>query len=227
MGNSSDIVKRIGYRLRFLRQNAGLSQAEVAERANLSRSFLTRIENGSVEASLSSLAQLAVALGVGMAQILGEAPIAEHPETAKLRLAESFVRQIEGVPVRNLGRVPIEASRWSAQGGNGGMINVPYDWTAGRDTNTLFVVVAGDDSLHDDGIPAGSFVLVDANDGVEPKPGDKVLVRTGGIVRLEVWPTLLGAVSSDRGGLAGNDGSDELFSVLGIVLVSWTQHKRS
>jgi transcriptional regulator with XRE-family HTH domain len=60
----------VGARIRRLRRTRGWSQATLAERAGLGRITVTRIELGTQDASLSTLAALATALGVPLRALL-------------------------------------------------------------------------------------------------------------------------------------------------------------
>jgi transcriptional regulator with XRE-family HTH domain len=60
----------IGQRLRSLRQERALSQLEAAERAGLSRSFISMVESGSAEIALSRLIRLADVYGVLITELL-------------------------------------------------------------------------------------------------------------------------------------------------------------
>jgi transcriptional regulator with XRE-family HTH domain len=222
MKHGSDINQRLGYRLRLLRENAGLTQQQLADLvAPMHRSYLSRIEDGSVDVPLWRLERLAKALGVKVNQILGEEPIAETALSAGIRMLDDMVAQIHGVKVRRLGTVPIEARRWKPQGKDGDVIEVLYGWTGGRDPSTLFVVEAADDSLLEHDIPQGHLVLVHAYDGTEPRPGDRVLVQAGDMIRLVVWPTLIGFAA--RGSQVHHVG--DVFVILGIVLATWAKLK--
>ena len=59
-----DICKSFGQRLRALRLELGLSQATLAERANVTPEYISRIERGAVGPSMEVIAKLAHALGV-------------------------------------------------------------------------------------------------------------------------------------------------------------------
>jgi DNA-binding XRE family transcriptional regulator len=56
--------RRLGLRLRHLREQAGLTQQEAAERAGLHPVAVTRLENGKQNATLSTLVCLASAYRV-------------------------------------------------------------------------------------------------------------------------------------------------------------------
>ncbi|EMR12279.1 transcriptional regulator [Methylophaga lonarensis MPL] len=64
--------KHLGNTLRSIRLDNGLTIAEVAERANLSRGMLSKIENGLTSPSLDKLEQLANALGVTLSRLFND-----------------------------------------------------------------------------------------------------------------------------------------------------------
>ncbi|MCS6864824.1 MAG: helix-turn-helix transcriptional regulator [Gemmataceae bacterium] len=67
------LSKNIAYRLRTLREAAGLSQQEVAERADLSLSLITKIEQArKADPRASTLIALAEALGVRPGQLIDD-----------------------------------------------------------------------------------------------------------------------------------------------------------
>lgn len=59
----------LGNTIRQLRQEHGLTIAEISERAGISRGMLSKIENGITSASLETLEQLANALGVTISRL--------------------------------------------------------------------------------------------------------------------------------------------------------------
>ncbi|MDO3013328.1 helix-turn-helix transcriptional regulator [Mycobacteroides abscessus subsp. abscessus] len=74
----SDVVKlnedavhaRLGARVRELREERQLSQAELAYRADINRVTLARIETGRTGVSVAVLARLALAMGVNPAVLI-------------------------------------------------------------------------------------------------------------------------------------------------------------
>lgn len=65
------LSKNIAYRLRALREAAGLSQQEVAERADLSLSLVTKMEQArKADPRASTILALAAALGVRPGQLI-------------------------------------------------------------------------------------------------------------------------------------------------------------
>ena len=64
------IKKKLGVRISQLRLEAGMTQAKLAEKANLSIDSLSRIERGDRAPSLESLEKIAEALGNDPAELL-------------------------------------------------------------------------------------------------------------------------------------------------------------
>jgi len=72
--DSATVLERIGRRLREVRQARGLSLAQVAETAGLTRGFLSQVELGDASPSVSSLVRLASALGIEVSELF-ERPV--------------------------------------------------------------------------------------------------------------------------------------------------------
>lgn len=67
----ADLRGRLGDRLRQLRQARRLTQEQLAERAGLSNKFVGEVERGKGNPTLTTLAALSEALGVGLVDLLG------------------------------------------------------------------------------------------------------------------------------------------------------------
>ncbi len=65
-------IQRFGKQLQRLRTSRGLTQEQLAVTAGLSRTFLTRLELGQHDPSLSTLVRVAKALRVSVTELLGE-----------------------------------------------------------------------------------------------------------------------------------------------------------
>ena len=65
-------IQRVGKHLQRLRSRRALTQEQLAVTAGLSRTFLTRLELGQHDPSLSTLVRLAKALRVSVTELLGE-----------------------------------------------------------------------------------------------------------------------------------------------------------
>lgn len=96
------------------REQRGLSQAELARRAGISQSNLTRLERGERGFTVSTLAKIAAGLRMTPADLLGELPDKPKPtrsEKAFFRVCEKlrdrdadFLRALEDV-IKALDRV--------------------------------------------------------------------------------------------------------------------------
>jgi transcriptional regulator with XRE-family HTH domain len=66
----SPTPKQMGARIRRLRKGKGMSQAILAKRAHLTRVYITRLEAGRQDPSLSTINALAKGLGVPVTALL-------------------------------------------------------------------------------------------------------------------------------------------------------------
>jgi transcriptional regulator with XRE-family HTH domain len=66
----AEIVRRFSDRLRSLRREKGMTQAELARRASMSESYLRRLESASAAPGIDLLDRLATALGVPPTDLL-------------------------------------------------------------------------------------------------------------------------------------------------------------
>lgn len=63
-------LKKVGKRIKFLREEKGLSQEELACDANVSRSTISMIETAQNDITLTKIKRIAVALGVEPYELL-------------------------------------------------------------------------------------------------------------------------------------------------------------
>ena len=63
---------QIGPRIRALRLASDLTQTELADRANLTKGFISQLENGQTSISVDSLADILDALGVSLSEFFSE-----------------------------------------------------------------------------------------------------------------------------------------------------------
>jgi transcriptional regulator with XRE-family HTH domain len=89
--------ERVRSRLRALRVERGLSQEEVAVRAGMAASTLSRLESGARRLALDHLAPLAGALGVEVGELLG-------PVTGRDPRVRERPRTVEGIVIHPLSR---------------------------------------------------------------------------------------------------------------------------
>lgn len=99
----------VGNRIAGLRHNAGLTQAQLAERIGVSETTIAAYEQGR-RGKLDTLQAIATELRVQVEVLLGTGPAAsERPEVAQLL---HIARGLEPDAVRELSRL----ARWMAEG---------------------------------------------------------------------------------------------------------------
>ena len=64
-------AREMGKRLKKLRESRGMSQAALAEKAELSRGYLIRLEAGRQDPTLGTLERLAEALDMPLRKLIG------------------------------------------------------------------------------------------------------------------------------------------------------------
>jgi CheY-like chemotaxis protein len=95
-----DVKKEFGSVIKIRRTRLGLSQEALAERADLHRTYVTDIERGTRNLTLESIAKLAGALGVSLADLFRPVDAASSPPAAAnnpldLLLVEDNPRDVE------------------------------------------------------------------------------------------------------------------------------------
>ena len=65
-----EVQRSLGERIRALRKSQGLTQETLAERAELHVTYISGVENGSRNPSLTALASLAKGFGISLAQLM-------------------------------------------------------------------------------------------------------------------------------------------------------------
>ena len=74
------VVKRFGARLREVRQSRGMTQGQLAEKADVSQAYVGRLERGGAAPGIDLVARLAAALGTTVADLFPE-PAEADPAT--------------------------------------------------------------------------------------------------------------------------------------------------
>ena len=79
---ATDLPKRLGKRIRELRNRGGITQAQLADRVDISHEFLSRLERGLKAPSLDTSEKIATALGISLSELFdfGEVPAGEKEE---------------------------------------------------------------------------------------------------------------------------------------------------
>jgi transcriptional regulator with XRE-family HTH domain len=86
------------HRLRTLRRQQSLSLEQLGERTGLTKSYLSKLERGLSEPSISTVLRLAEAYGVGVSQLVGGGDGAAQDEVVSLvRVADREVLQRRGL----------------------------------------------------------------------------------------------------------------------------------
>lgn len=82
-----------GLRLRELRAQAGLTQEDLAERCGLFRTYLSRIETGTANPTLTMIHALAASLGVPVTALFTAEAVTVAPRRKPARPARGRVRR--------------------------------------------------------------------------------------------------------------------------------------
>lgn len=72
MESNSEILIKFGKRVRELRKKEGLSQEELAHKANLHRTYIGMIERAEKNITLSNIAKIANALDTSLSKLFHE-----------------------------------------------------------------------------------------------------------------------------------------------------------
>lgn len=146
----------LGARLRALRTGRGWTLEELAQRADLSKSYLSRLEDGDRQPSIAALLSLAKAHGLPLASLFGP-PEAEAACTV-VRADEALVHQGNGLRYAPLSQAGRTANMQPIR------VSVP----AGRDGDEMYQH-NGEEWLY---VLSGSLCLTLAGETLLLHPGD-------------------------------------------------------
>lgn len=96
------LQKILAIHVRRLRSEADLTQEQLADRCELSRDMISRIERGTISCSLDTVAKLADVLSVPAAVLLGGAPISDNPKSSRERSLQQVFRLLSSVDSKDL-----------------------------------------------------------------------------------------------------------------------------
>ena len=182
------------------RERAGLSQAQLAERIFVARSYISHFESGRSVPDLEQTQRLARALGVTVAELIGETtpprPVDYRAMLEEIeRAARAGITAIEtelrsdsaqsAVPY--YGRVPADSVRWVEAREAGAVESVWDRFLAGRSPNACFTVRVSGNCLLEDGIIDGNMVLCEWANGRPPAQNAIALVRFSDEFTLKHW----------------------------------------
>lgn len=77
--------RTLGWRIRRLRERAGLRQVEVAKKVGLSRGSITNIEAGRQEPTVETVVGLSCLFGVSVGVLVGTEPMPAVPPKVRIR----------------------------------------------------------------------------------------------------------------------------------------------
>jgi len=98
-----NINRLVGKRIRELRKASGMTQAELAEAAELEVETISRLEQGTRGATLDSIDRIAQALGIGLKEFFDFKQI--RPEVIPSRKLLRLYRLLEKLPELELKKV--------------------------------------------------------------------------------------------------------------------------
>lgn len=119
---ADDDAVAIGARIKKFREDKGLTAAELAQTADISRSYLSELENGKGDhkrPSAEVMYRLGKALGISMSELLGRPLITESLQkrpasllafAAQSNLPDSDIEMLASIRFR--GDAPETAERW-------------------------------------------------------------------------------------------------------------------
>jgi len=100
MSNLKDNTN-LGKNIKLLRKQKGLTQVQLAEMVGCSQTMITTCENNRKKPSVSTLAQLADALGVSIDQVIGKTPsLKKDNKIRNPKLLKKF-EQLEQLPAND------------------------------------------------------------------------------------------------------------------------------
>lgn len=201
-----------GQRLRSLRAKANMTQAELAQKLDVSRPAVGSWESGKIRPRLDKLSQIAELFGITVSELMGEETTTERPVRGTSALVPLLGWAHMGEPVDD--------------GELHEVVEVPAEVAAAHPR--AFCVHAQGDCM-DNLYPTDAILLVDHD--MEPVSGCAVLAETvdhGAVVRLYMrgTPTVMLTASSHTGSytdiVAGPD--DDPISCRGRIVWYMRDH---
>lgn len=64
-----NIKEKVGKRIKYLRNQLGMSQEELSDKADIDRTYITSVENGKRNISIVNIEKIANALGVSLSKL--------------------------------------------------------------------------------------------------------------------------------------------------------------
>jgi transcriptional regulator with XRE-family HTH domain len=97
MMNGKDVRELLGKRIQFYRKQRQLSQATLAERANISVTFLSKIERGIKYPTSDTISGITNGLGVELSDLFKQIEISETHQNMLDRLHDDMKQALETI----------------------------------------------------------------------------------------------------------------------------------
>jgi len=95
--NGKDVRELLGKRIQFYRKQRQLSQATLAERANISVTFLSKIERGIKYPTSDTISGIVNGLGVELSDLFQQVEISETHQNMLDRLHDDVIQMLETI----------------------------------------------------------------------------------------------------------------------------------
>lgn len=175
----------IGARIAAWREERRLTQAELARRSFLTRSYIAHLETGRNKPSLDALADIAAALGVPRATLLDGEPPPETADERTARMIEEAITGARGVPVRVRWVAPVGDRRARSVETEERYVRVlEDDLTGARDP---FAILIESSCYLWLGLIPDDYAICDRDPDRKPQDGDVVVVGSQDAVTLMTW----------------------------------------
>lgn len=96
------LQKILAAQVRRYRDDAGLTQEQLADRCDLSRDMISRIERGTISCSLDTVAKLSEVLFISPSVLLGGPTLTEHPKSQREKALQQILRVLDSVETKDL-----------------------------------------------------------------------------------------------------------------------------
>ena len=106
----ASIVRAFADRLRSIRQARGMTQRELADRAHITVTYVSRLEAGGAAPGIDLLERLAAALGVKVTELLPATP-GEDADAQRERLKGQFEVVVKKSGPQTLGMIDVFLTR--------------------------------------------------------------------------------------------------------------------
>ena len=171
----SALVADLGARIRWLRQDAGLTLDSLAAQSGVSRAMLSKVERGEKNPSLAVVTRIARGLGIPLSSLLFTSPAAAVTETAKKSTGIAIVRRAARAAFKDP-ETGIEREVLSPQGCDDGVEIVLHRIPAGKCSGWLPPY----------GVPVSKYIIVQQGDLLVTIGAESYALCAGDTMRFDV-----------------------------------------